>query len=68
MNYTAANNEDLETPLLLEKDERRDKNNSEAKMIAEIHSGIPVDDAGVPPQRLEKWTYSILANKYIIKQ
>ena len=33
MNYTAANNEDLETPLLLEMDERRDKNNSEAKMI-----------------------------------
>jgi len=53
MDYTAANNEDLETPLLLEKDERRDKNNSEAKMIAEIHSAIPVDGAGVPIARNE---------------
>ena len=53
MNYTAANNEDLETPLLLEMDERRDKNNSEAKMIAEIHSAIPVDGAGVPIARNE---------------
>jgi hypothetical protein len=51
MNYaTAANtNKDLETPLLLEKDERRDSDNSEAKMVVEIHSAIPVDGAGVAP-------------------
>jgi len=48
MDYIAANTEDLETPLLLEMDEQQDKNNSEAKMIAEIHSAIPVDGAGVP--------------------
>jgi len=53
MNYTAANNEDLQTPLLLEMDERRDKNNTEATMIAEIYSAIPVDGAGVPIARNE---------------
>ena len=54
MNYTAANNEDMESPILLEMDERRDnKNNSEAKMIAEIYSAIPVDGAGVPIARNE---------------
>jgi len=53
MDYIAANTEDLETPLLLEMDEQQDKNNSEAKMIAEIHSAIPVDGAGVPIARNE---------------
>ena len=41
------------TPLLLEMDERRDQNNSEAKMTTEIYSAIPVDGAGVPIARNE---------------